>query len=827
MFALFNFIDYKLTTLKCNNMKYILTLLLILLKVLNSSSQTFVNTKVIKESSLTSEAYQSLTFNGSWCWFSDPRAVYYEGKHKRTYSGWVDNYGDIHVGYYDHDTKEIRTKVVYDNLEIDDHDNPSILFDEKGHLLVFFNTHTIGVKPLYLIKSTLPEDIDNWGKLKELALNDPANKQLGSMTLTYTNPVKLTSEQGKIYLFWRGIDGKPSYSVSTDNGENWSLGKIFFMPDRDYSFRRPYTKIKSNGKDKIHFVLTDGHPRNEDNNNIYYMYYKNGAFYRANGTKIKNIGGEPIKPIECDLVYDATKGNAKGWNWDIAEDKSGNPVIAYTRYPNDETHIYALATYSNGKWKNEDLVNSGSWFPESLDNIKEPEPNYSGGMSIDQESTNTLYLSVKRDSFFEIEKWTSVDGKWNIEQLTKGSSKNNIRPFAIRNAQEGNPLQVLWMQNTKYHHFAYGNYLKQNNLTFNDRFQTAIKMNLVSPTIIDPMDKDQILNIMRQTADWQLANPKPKISRTDWHYGALYTGIRALHDLTGEQRYKDEMINIGQSKNWKPMDDIFHADRLVIIDNWAWLYGIHNDPKMIDKSKWAMDIHLARNYKRDIDLSHSDNPYFKEWWTWCDALYMAPPSFVAMWKVTGETKYLDYMNTMWWKTSDYIYSPQDSLYYRDDRFIPKRSENDKKIMWARGNGWVIGGLSRILGQLPSDYIGRARFEQQYKEMAHKLLSIQDQDGLWRVSLLDPEYLDQGESSGSAFNIFGLAWGINNGLIDKKYQPQIEKAWVAICKNVTLEGKLGFVQQVAGDPFPFKKEEWHVYATGAFLLAGKEMYLMKK
>ena len=95
----------------------------------------------------------------------------------------------------------------------------------------------------------------------------------------------------------------------------------------------------------------------------------------------------------------------------------------------------------------------------------------------------------------------------------------------------------------------------------------------------------------------------------------------------------------------------------------------------------------------------------------------------------------------------------------------------------------------------------------------------------RVSLLDPAYLDIGESSGSSFFTFALAWGINRGLIDKKYGPQVEKAWAALCANVNAEGRLGFVQQVAGDPYPFYADQSHVYASGAFLLAGRQVYEM--
>ncbi len=802
-------------------------MLFLFLFFISAHSQKPSSHKIVNSSALSSESYQSMTFNGSWCWFSDPRAVYFEGEYKRTYSGWVDNYGDIHIAFYDHETNEIASRVIYDGLEVDDHNNPSILFDEEGHLLVFFNTHMMGEMPLFLVKSTLPESIEAWGEVKELFLNDASLKNKGRLNHTYTNPVKLSSEKGRIYLFWRGVDGKPSYSFSEDNGDSWSTGKVFFMPEPIYSFRRPYAKIYSDGNKRIHFTFTDGHPRKEKENSIYYMYYEGGSFFRADGSRIKEMGIEPVSPAELDKVYDGKSGKAKAWNWDIAQDPEGNPVIAYVRFPDDEKHMYCYASYQNGKWNNYELINSGRWFPETPDGFTEPEPNYSGGMSIDKENPSVIYLSVNRDSIFEIEKWTSSSQgkKWKVEKITSGSAKNNIRPFAVRNAGEGNPLQLLWMQNTRYHHFAYHNRLKSYGKTFRDRFHSSIKMDIPSPEITNALSKEGILRIMRQTADWQLANPFYGRTELDWHYGAFLTGLRAFSEIVNEERYINEMYNIGQAAGWKPLDDIFHADRLTIIDNWAWLYEIYELPEIIDKSGWLLDIHLARRYRQATDVRFEENPYRFEWWTWCDALFMAPPSFVEMWKITGIEEYLKYMDTQWWKTSDYLYSPEDSLYYRDDRFFAKLSENGKKIFWSRGNGWVIAGIARILEDLPGDYPNREEFEKQYLEMAHKFIQIQDEDGLWRVSLHDPEYLDMGESSGSSFFTFALAWGINNGLLGKEYIPAVEKAWLALCNNVNGEGRLGFVQQVAGDPYPFYEDQWQVYATGAFLLAGKEMYLM--
>jgi rhamnogalacturonyl hydrolase YesR len=788
-------------------------------------AQSPVKTNLLTTEAPSSESYRSFTFNGAWCWFSDPRAVYHEGEHRRTYSGWIDNFGDLHVAWYDHDTEEIHSRVLFDSLEVDDHDNPSLHFDAAGRLMVFFNRHMMGVQPLYLVRATEPEAIDDWAEVQELSLNDPRLKDLGDLNHTYTNPIQLAAEDNRLYLFWRGVDGKPSYSVSDDNGVSWSTGRIFFQPERIYGFRRPYTKVYSDGQARIHFVVTDGHPRKEPENSLYYFYYEGGAFYQADGSKIKDLGGDAITPAEADKLYDAAATGHKAWNWDIAQDQDGHPVIAYATFPDDSTHLYCYARWDGKRWKNYELVNSGGWFPQTMAGVEEPEPNYSGGMSLDHESPEVLYLSVKRDSVFEIERWETPDGgkRWEVTTLTRGSRKDNVRPVAVRGAKPGNPLQVLWMQNTVYHHFAYASWLKDRMKgQWRDRYHSAIQMSIPSPRLTDALDPAQIVPLMRQVADWQLENPRRSIDPRDWHYGAFYTGLMALYQLTGENRYRNELYNVGQQANWQPMDDIFHADRITIMDVWADLYAEQPEAAILNKSRWAMDIHLASPIAEATDMRYQDNKGRFFWWTWCDALYMAPPSFAKMSQVTGDPRYLAFADEQWWKVSDYLYSPADSLYFRDDRYFDKRTENGKKVFWARGNGWVIAGLARLLTVLPTDYPNRAKFEQQYQEMAHKLLSIQDEDGLWRVSLLDPEYLDQGESSGSAFYTFALAWGLNQGLLDSAYRPQVEKAWQALCAHVNQEGRLGYVQQVAGDPYPFFADQSHVYASGAFLLTGREM-----
>jgi rhamnogalacturonyl hydrolase YesR len=140
----------------------------------------------------------------------------------------------------------------------------------------------------------------------------------------------------------------------------------------------------------------------------------------------------------------------------------------------------------------------------------------------------------------------------------------------------------------------------------------------------------------------------------------------------------------------------------------------------------------------------------------------------------------------------------------------------------------MGGLVRILKELPKDYPVRPFYEQLFKDMAAKVISIQQADGLWRASLLDPDSYPGGEVSGSGFFCYALAWGINNKLLDKStYKPVVEKAWIALNGCVNDEGRIGWVQPIGADPRKnFTADSWEVYGTGAFLLAGSEVIKLK-
>ncbi len=218
-----------------------------------------------------------------------------------------------------------------------------------------------------------------------------------------------------------------------------------------------------------------------------------------------------------------------------------------------------------------------------------------------------------------------------------------------------------------------------------------------------------------------------------------------------------------------------------------------------------------------------DDPDKLLWW-WCDALFMSPPVLLRMYEITHDKKYLDYMDHEWWLTSASLYNQENHLYFRDSRYFTQKQANGKPIFWSRGNGWVMGALVNVLRIMPANYPSRPKYVAQFREMAAEIAAIQSADGLWRSGLLDPGAYDLPEVSGSAFFTFGIAYGINEKILDRKtYLPVVEKSWKGMLAHIYADGRLGSIQPIDGQPGKFKPGASYVYGVGGFLLAGSEMH----
>jgi unsaturated rhamnogalacturonyl hydrolase len=333
----------------------------------------------------------------------------------------------------------------------------------------------------------------------------------------------------------------------------------------------------------------------------------------------------------------------------------------------------------------------------------------------------------------------------------------------------------------------------------------------------DLFGKNFITGQMKKVCDWQLNNPVTinEKNENDWARAAFYTGVMATYQTTQDEKYLNAAIAWSESFDWKLAKRFRHADDHAKGQTYLEIYTLKKDPKMIEDTKITFD-----------SLILTSKPGREDWW-WCDALYMAPPVLARLAAATGDKKYLDYLNTMFWDTYDFLYDKEENLFYRDKSYFNKKTPSGKKTFWARGNGWVMGGTVRVLQYLPKDNPEYSRYVALLKTMAASVKKIQSKDGLWRPSLLDEDEVPHPETSGSAFFCYALTWGINNGILDKKeYLPVVQKAWKGLNTYVTPEGKLQWVQPIGAAPDKVTIDNNQEYGSGAYLLAASELYKLK-
>ena len=345
------------------------------------------------------------------------------------------------------------------------------------------------------------------------------------------------------------------------------------------------------------------------------------------------------------------------------------------------------------------------------------------------------------------------------------------------------------------------------------------------------IDKEDIEASMVAALKWQEDNPIQAKAPTDWTNGAYYTGVAKAHESTKNPIFLKAINDMGERNQWETWERFYHADDVAI--SYSYLYLNSVEPNVIDIKPTAKFINEHLN--KPHDWKEGKDPKGEKiilWW-WCDALFMAPPVLVKYALLTKDELYFEQMYKYYKETYDLLFDPEEHLFARDTRFQwtgsaeDMKEENGKKIFWSRGNGWVLGGLALVLNELPQDAPHRAFYEDLYKKMAAKVKSIQPKDGLWRASLLSPESWDHGEVSGSGFYTFALAWGINNGMLDRaEYEPVVKKAWKGLEACQQKSGKVGWVQNIGAAPDPATVDSWQNYGTGAFLLAGSEILKLK-
>ncbi len=349
--------------------------------------------------------------------------------------------------------------------------------------------------------------------------------------------------------------------------------------------------------------------------------------------------------------------------------------------------------------------------------------------------------------------------------------------------------------------------------------------------------KETIATIEKVNDYWQSHNKAE--CRGFWDNAAYFTGNQEVYNLTKKQEYLDYAIRFAEHNDWK-------GARQTDTKKWRYAtYGEGHDFVLFADWQICFQVyidlynleHRAERLERTLEvMCHQASMKEKDFWWWSDALYMGLPIFTKLYKVTGDQKLLDKQYECFVWTDSLLFDTEAQLYYRDAKYIypkVKTACDGGKSFWARGDGWVLAGLAKVLQDLPKDSKYRPFYVKRFQQLAEGVARCQQEGGYWSRSMLCEADAPGFETSGTAFFTYGFLWGVNNGLLNAKtYKPVIDKAWKYLTETALQpDGSIGYVQPIGEKPDPTRTvnaKSQAPFGTGAWLLAACEYvnYLKK-
>ena len=332
---------------------------------------------------------------------------------------------------------------------------------------------------------------------------------------------------------------------------------------------------------------------------------------------------------------------------------------------------------------------------------------------------------------------------------------------------------------------------------------------------------------MKKHADYRTPSFVKEVTRPSniWTRGVYYEGLMALYGIYPKAEYYRYAYDWAEYHRWGMRNGptTRNADDYCCGQTYIDLYEICPKPEMLRDIKSTMNMLV-------------NTPQVDDWW-WVDAIQMGMPVLSKLGRLTGEQKYFDKMWDMYAYTRNRhgghgMYNPEDALWWRDHDFDPPYKEpNGEDCYWSRGNGWVYAALVRVLDDIPADEAHRQDYIDDFLAMSRALKACQRADGFWNVSLHDPNHFGGKEVTGTALFVYGMAWGVRNGLLERdEYLPVLLKAWNAMVKDcVHPNGFLGYVQGTGKEPKDSQPvaydtvPDFQDFGVGCFLLAGTEVY----
>ncbi|QRP44680.1 glycoside hydrolase family 88 protein [Amycolatopsis sp. FDAARGOS 1241] len=318
-----------------------------------------------------------------------------------------------------------------------------------------------------------------------------------------------------------------------------------------------------------------------------------------------------------------------------------------------------------------------------------------------------------------------------------------------------------------------------------------------------PAAQCSVADLMVKAGDYWVAHGE-NLAPADSQNATFHVGNLAVVRTTGVSNHTT--LPWGQANNYllpATPGQPFRAEDEAAGEAYLDLYTyFHPDPPILADLRSRLADEVA-----SVQAGHT------AYWDHVGALNMAMPSFARIGVMDSSEPTLEAMQKLFHSTEKNLFDEFTGLWRTDARSIG---------YWSQGNGWALAALVKVLQVLPANDPRRPEYLRVFKKMATTLSVLQRPDGFWNANLLLP--FGGPESSGTSLITYGLAWGVNAGVLDSRwFKPAVEKAWQALStKAVTADGLVGYVQPKTDGPGPAAATDTSGYGVGAFLLAGQQV-----
>lgn len=357
-----------------------------------------------------------------------------------------------------------------------------------------------------------------------------------------------------------------------------------------------------------------------------------------------------------------------------------------------------------------------------------------------------------------------------------------------------------------------------------------LPVTLSAKTKKSSVPQQSVLQIIEKVNNHWQSLKSPDV-RSFWDNAVYFTGNMEAYKLTGNAAWLEYSDKWCRHNRWQGATEtnpdkwkyknygedaqhVLFGDWQICFQTYLDMYSMNPDEFKIARAKQVIDYECSMQ-KNDF------------WW-WADALYMVMPVMTKLYKITGDEKYLNKLYDNYLYADSLMFDAQDNLYFRDGKYIypAHKTNSGKKDFWARGNGWVLAGLAKVLQDMPSSYSKRDFFVKRFTQLAAAVAKCQQPEGYWTRSMVDKKQAEGPETSGTALLTYGLLWGMNHGILNRaSYSPVTDRAWKYLSiKALQPDGSVGYVQPIGEKAIPGQQLDANSttnFGVGAFLLAACE------